>query len=207
MSVKSTQGFNDFPMPIGSVIAYSGSIDAVRMPMNYLVCDGTSYFEVDYPELFSVIGTTFGSFGVGKFNVPDLVGFVPKFDNVVGQSQPTPTSSGVVFANISLTEQELPSITGMAIGADINGSFQTGSSTTSKAKIDGDAIGNNKVMTTWNSTSTVDMTSNSAPQYIYSNGTGVVAPVDFSLVDVNTFVIKSVEMVFIIKTKNHFFPN
>jgi microcystin-dependent protein len=207
MSVKSTQGFNDFPVPVGSIITYAGSVEDGKMPLNYLICDGTSVLETEYPELFSVIGTTFGSVGAGEFSLPDLVGFCPKCATVAGVVSSTPTSSGVTFANLSLTEAELPSITGIAIGANINGGFPTGSSTSSTAKIDENDIGGGHPMTSWNTTSTVDMTSNSAPSFIYSNGTGAVAPIDFTLVGEDSFVIKSVEMVFLIKTKNHYFPN
>ena len=207
MSVKSTQGFNDFPVPVGSVIAYAGGINAGRMPMNYLVCDGTSYQETEFPELFSVIGTNFGSIGAGVFNVPNMNGFVPKCANVAGVISVTPSSTATGFDPITLTASNIPPITGINIGANINGNFPTGSSASSTAKTDTNSLGNDKPMTSWNTTSTVDMTSVTPPVFNYNNGSGSVAPVNLILAGDTDFVIPNVEMVFLIKTKNHFFPN
>jgi len=207
MSVKSTQGFNDFPVPVGSIIAYAGATDGDRMPKNYLVCDGTSYQETEFPELFRVIGTNFGSVGAGEFNVPNLVGFVPKCAVTAGVVSATPTSSGGTFDPITLTATDIPTLTGMAIGANINGGFPTGSSTTSTIKIDENDLGGGHPMTSWNTTSTVDMTSNSAPVFTYDNGSGTVAPINLTLSGATDFEIPNIEMVFLIKTKNQFFPN
>jgi microcystin-dependent protein len=46
-------------------------------PAGYLLCDGTSYLRATYPDLFTAIGTTFGSVDGTHFNVPDLRGRVP----------------------------------------------------------------------------------------------------------------------------------
>lgn len=72
--------------PVGTIIAY-GSPTA---PSGYLPCDGSSYDRVSYPDLFAVIGTTWGSSQAGalpaippaapspavstRFNVPNLSG-------------------------------------------------------------------------------------------------------------------------------------
>ena len=207
MSVKSTQGYNEFPVPVGSIITYAGSIEGGKMPLNYMVCDGSSLLETEYPELFSVIGTNFGSVGAGEFSIPNMEGFCPKCALVAGVANVNPSSSGVALQNLTLTSADLPTINGIAIGANINGSFPTGSSTSSTAKIDGDSIGGSHPMTSWSTTSTVDITSNSAPIFDYANGTGTVAPLDFTLVGDDTFTIKNVEMVFLIKVKNHYFPS
>lgn len=37
----------------------------------WLLCDGASYLRADYPDLFNVIGTTYGSADGAHFNVPD----------------------------------------------------------------------------------------------------------------------------------------
>jgi len=57
---------------IGEIIAYAGatSPDVVR----WLPCDGASLLRADYPDLFAVIGTTYGSGDVLHFNLPDLQG-------------------------------------------------------------------------------------------------------------------------------------
>lgn len=54
-------------IPIGGVIGYAGA----AAPVGYLECDGTAINRRAYKELFSVIGTTYGSGdGSTTFNVP-----------------------------------------------------------------------------------------------------------------------------------------
>jgi microcystin-dependent protein len=205
MSVKSTDGFNGFPIPIGSVLAYAGSLEDGLFPPLFKVCDGTNLLESEYPELFSVIGATYGSAGAGFFALPDLVGFVPKCANVAGVVNATSTST-VVIDPITLTSAEIPSIPNMTINANINGGFEAGSSDSSIGKIDENTLLPDRyIMTSWNTTGTVNMSSNSAPVFDYANGTGVVAPVTFDVVDADTADVENVEMVFIIKAKSGFF--
>ena len=59
------------PNPVGSLQAYAGA----SAPTGWLLCDGTSYSTSVYPELFSVLGYTYGG-SSGNFNVPDLRGRV-----------------------------------------------------------------------------------------------------------------------------------
>lgn len=60
------------PNPVGSLQAYAGA----SAPTGWLLCDGTSYSTSVYPELFSVLGYTYGGSGA-NFSVPDLRGRVP----------------------------------------------------------------------------------------------------------------------------------
>lgn len=55
-------------IPVGSIIPYGNSV----VPETYLLCNGQAVSRTDYPELFAIIGTSFG-FGDGSttFNVPD----------------------------------------------------------------------------------------------------------------------------------------
>ena len=57
----------DKSSPTGSVIAFAGSV----APINWLFCDGSSVSSTEYPDLFAVIGTTYGG-GGGNFNLPSL---------------------------------------------------------------------------------------------------------------------------------------
>lgn len=66
-SVKVGQG--EAP---GVVKQYAGAV----APTGYLLCDGASYLREDYPGLFAVIGTTYGSADGTHFNVPDMKGRV-----------------------------------------------------------------------------------------------------------------------------------
>lgn len=64
----------------GTTIA-SGTIHhfgGASLPTGYLWCDGTSYLRATYPDLFTAIGTSFGSVDGTHFNVPDLRDAYPK---------------------------------------------------------------------------------------------------------------------------------
>jgi len=54
-------------VPVGAVMEYAGAGD----PAGWLICDGRSLTEVAQPNLFAVIGTTYGG-GGGSFNIPDF---------------------------------------------------------------------------------------------------------------------------------------
>jgi len=56
---------------IGELIAYAG---AVSPDPRLLLCDGSEYDVDDYPDLYAVIGDTYGSSGVGLFMLPDMRG-------------------------------------------------------------------------------------------------------------------------------------
>ena len=60
-------------VPAGLVLPYAGS----TAPTGYLICDGSAVSRTTYADLFTVIGTTYGSGdGSTTFNVPDLEGRV-----------------------------------------------------------------------------------------------------------------------------------
>jgi len=44
------------------------------LPFGYLACDGSSQLRSAYPDLFTAIGTTYGSVDGTHFNLPDLKG-------------------------------------------------------------------------------------------------------------------------------------
>lgn len=59
--------------PIGTIIPYAGPLPTTSPP-DILACDGSAYLNTDYPDLYSVIGTTWGAPDSTHFNVPDLRG-------------------------------------------------------------------------------------------------------------------------------------
>jgi len=58
--------------PAGAIIPFAGPED--KVPVGWLLCDGTAYDQADYPRLFDVIGTFWGGPSPEMFNVPDLRG-------------------------------------------------------------------------------------------------------------------------------------
>lgn len=67
-------------VPTGTILPFAGTAGSV--PTGYLLCDGSSYSQTDYANLFSVINTTYGSSSGSTFNVPDLRGeFIRGLDN------------------------------------------------------------------------------------------------------------------------------
>jgi len=93
-------------MPVGAVLPYaSGSA-----PNGWMNCQGQELYRGDYPDLFAVIGTTYGSGdGSTTFNLPNLSGRV-----IVGQgagSGLTARSMGTTGGaeTHTLTTGEMPS--------------------------------------------------------------------------------------------------
>lgn len=54
--------------PIGSVVMYGGG----AAPAGWLLCHGQSLLRADYPDLFGVIGTAYGSVDATHFTLPDM---------------------------------------------------------------------------------------------------------------------------------------
>ena len=72
-----TFGGTSDPLPIGSVVAYSGA----TIPTGYLDADGSSQLRASYPDLFAAIGTTYGAGAVPgtTFALPNFVGTYTNF--------------------------------------------------------------------------------------------------------------------------------
>jgi len=56
---------------IGEIITFAGPTSP---DPKWLTCDGSSLLRTDYPDLFTVIGTTYGAADGTHFNIPDLRG-------------------------------------------------------------------------------------------------------------------------------------
>lgn len=71
------QGIQLSPYPtVGTVLMWAGGWGVSSCPSGWLLCDGTSYSQTTYSDLYSVIGDTYGSTAT-EFQVPDLVYKVP----------------------------------------------------------------------------------------------------------------------------------
>lgn len=58
--------------PIGTIAAFSGSDPAALANAGWLGCQGALVDQSNYPDLFAVLGTNFGSDGGSRFALPDL---------------------------------------------------------------------------------------------------------------------------------------
>lgn len=73
---------------------------------SWLKCDGTVYAESDYPELNTILGSTYGGDGISNFGVPDMQGI-----SIVGSGQldyptggvPGATATGRLKGNLAAT--------------------------------------------------------------------------------------------------------
>lgn len=70
---------NSVTAPIGTIVFHSISkeqIDTSKdLPAGWTLCDGRALLRSDYPQLFSILGTSYGAGdGVNSFNLPDLRG-------------------------------------------------------------------------------------------------------------------------------------
>ncbi|ALC11206.1 phage tail protein [Sphingopyxis sp. 113P3] len=59
-------------VPVGSMMDWA----AASPPTGWLICAGQSLSRAAYPDLFAVLGTTFGASSASVFNLPDLRGRV-----------------------------------------------------------------------------------------------------------------------------------
>jgi len=80
-------------VPTGAILPFGGT----SAPQGYLICDGNLYSSTDYPNLYAVIGSNFGSGGAGTFKVPALLSYYIKgADAVVGGLEPVGFTGGTV---------------------------------------------------------------------------------------------------------------
>ena len=87
-------------MPVGSLVWYFGPTP----PLGYLVCDGSTVNQSDYPALFQVIGTIYGPADTTVFTLPNMLGaFVRGWNN--GGSGP---DNGRVFGSHQLQSTAAP---------------------------------------------------------------------------------------------------
>lgn len=118
-------------VPTGAIQMFAGS----AAPSGYLICDGASVNRADYPALFTVIGTTYGSASGTTFNLPDLRGRAPVGAGT-GTGLTTRTLGSMGGAeNVTLTVAQMPShnhggsVTGGAHTHTINSKSGQGSGT------------------------------------------------------------------------------
>jgi microcystin-dependent protein len=66
---RQVEGFLN---PVGAIQLWTGASN--KIPAGWLNCDGSSVLISAYPELYAVIGTSYGQVDVLHFNLPNFVG-------------------------------------------------------------------------------------------------------------------------------------
>jgi len=86
-------------MEAGLIMHFAGG----TIPDGWLVCDGSSVAQADYPELYAVIGTTYGGTG-SNFNLPNLE---DRFTVGAGNSYANGDTGGQ--STVTLSTSQIPS--------------------------------------------------------------------------------------------------
>jgi len=90
--------------PVGTIQAFAGAAN----PPGWLLCNGAtvnSVANVEYADLFTAIGVTYGGSGASSFNLPNLSGRIP-----VGAgtgAQQGAAGSGVITGGTALTARSI----------------------------------------------------------------------------------------------------
>lgn len=120
MSQANYLGVQDYPVPVGTIIPVVGIYQQYND--GFLICNGVAVRRDIWAKLFAVIGTQFGAGdGSTTFNVPNLVGSVPKGSNA-NSGQGAGAYSGTI--NYTLAETNMPSLTFSASSASFTASLQ-----------------------------------------------------------------------------------
>lgn len=78
--------------PTGVILPYGGT----TAPSGFLLCDGTSYLQSAYSNLYAIIGTAYGTADGTHFNVPDLRGrFLRGTDSGAGNDPDAATRTAI----------------------------------------------------------------------------------------------------------------
>ena len=124
-SVFAEENINngELSSPIGTVSVYAGiESDTQLLNRGYLIANGASVLKADYPELFAIIGTTYGSTDSDHFNLPDLRG-----RTVVGLDEDDSDFASLGKTggekNVTLTVNQMPSHTHTFTGSSSTTSF------------------------------------------------------------------------------------
>lgn len=103
---------------IGEIRIFGGNF----APKDWALCEGQFLGVNDYPELYAVIGTTYGGNGVSSFALPDLRGRVP-----LGQGEDHLLGTSGGYETVALHEGQIPSHTHATLTAELaQGAAATG---------------------------------------------------------------------------------
>lgn len=109
---------------IGEIVIYAGGTNPNP---NWLECDGSEVAQADYPDLYAVIGSTYGSAGAGNFKLPDMRGMSPSGIGTGPGMAAVTLGQRYGAETHTLTENEIPSHTHSEVTATatiINGGLE-----------------------------------------------------------------------------------
>jgi microcystin-dependent protein len=105
----------------GSILMYGGS----TAPEGFLLCDGSAIDPAVYPDLYDVIGSTYGMNADGTFNVPNLNGTVIAGKSPISSSRWYQLGKKHGSKNITLSRENMPSHRHVFNGSHKHGEGQT----------------------------------------------------------------------------------
>ena len=100
---------------MGSIQLFAGNF----IPQGWRACDGALLSINQNSALFSILGTTYGGNGQTTFALPDLRNRVP-----MGATNPTAIGQATGNATVTLTQNNLPPLTGTATITNLNATAQ-----------------------------------------------------------------------------------
>ena len=111
---------NSIYMP-GMMVMWPGG----TAPTGWLLCQGQSLLVADYPNLFAIVGTAYGSADASHFNLPDMRGRVPAGVDGTGRLTSATMTTPHLLGGVGGAEQQsapfsLPAI-GVAVGSWFSG--------------------------------------------------------------------------------------
>ncbi|MBR1733462.1 MAG: tail fiber protein, partial [Alloprevotella sp.] len=132
-------------VPLGSIIPYAANADTP--PYGLLFCEGQAVSRAMYPDLFALIGTTYGEGdGSTTFNLPNMIGKYPQGDTTAGtvKSAGLPNIEGeinpIFGAYVTLENGSLK-----WVGGDNSRSLPTGTGAANNSKLTFDASKSNPI--------------------------------------------------------------
>ena len=95
-------------------------------PTGWLLCQGQSLLRADYPALFTIVGTSYGSADATHFNLPDMRGRVPAGVDGTGRLTAATMTNPHLLGGVGGVEQASAAFSLPAIGVSVGQWFSGG---------------------------------------------------------------------------------
>lgn len=122
LASSQTAGAPALVMPTGVVLPFAGT----AAPTGWLACDGTAISRTTYASLFAAISTSYGvGDGSTTFNLPDLRGRFPRFNDAMFGGSAAGRDSGRVLGSAQGQATAKNGLTASASPSGISGTAAT----------------------------------------------------------------------------------